>query len=175
MGDHAGSDRPNVQVALMMRVLSAIATVIAFAVVGWGIGRATYPSHEDVHAAAQALVPPVAEDVSVWDIDGWELLVGPFTVYAEFEAGAPDRSTLVRTAREQAAAEGWTVADPIEHPGAIELPITRDAIAGTISLAGPPSIPTVGGRVRLLYAEDFGWRDPAGALIGAAFRWWSLI
>lgn len=152
----------------MMRALVAIVSAVALAVVGLAIARTTYPSHDDVHAAARALVPPAAENVHVWDVDGWELLVGPFRVYAEFDAGAPDRSTLVDIARQQATTEGWTVAEAIEHPGAIELPIRRDAIAGTTSLVGPPSISSVGGRVRLLYAEDFGWRDPSGALIGAA-------
>lgn len=154
---------------LTLRALAALAAAIALGVVGWGIARATYPSHEDVHVTARALVPPAAENVHVWAIDGWELLNGPFRVYAEFEAGAMDRSTLVHIARERAVAEGWRVAEAVEHPGAVELPISREAIVGTISLAGPPSISSVGGRVRLLYAEDFGWRDPAGALIGAAF------
>ena len=78
-----------------------------------------------------------------------------------------DRPSLVRIAQGQAAAERWTTQPPVEHPGAIELRISRGVLGGTISLFGPPSISTLGGRARLLDAQEVDWRNPLGATAGA--------
>jgi hypothetical protein len=141
------------------------AFLIVGGLLGFLVGERSYPSHDDMRQMTSALIPGEAHNVFVGEIDGWEPLVGAYRTHGSYQGGGWTVPHLQELAISLATEQGWSVGEAIDHPGAIEIPIRKSPVQGTMHVQKPPL--DFGGRVQLTYDEGVVDRPWVGAVIGA--------
>lgn len=72
------------------------------------IANATIPSHDDLQALAEDLVPPGSRLTGASVVSGFEPFVGPAEAIAHFDSGDSEVATVAEAVRARASSLGWT-------------------------------------------------------------------
>ena len=99
------------------RLLARLAVgLVAGAAVGGLIANATIPSHDQLQALAEDLVPPGAVLTGASVVSGFEPLVGPPEAIARFDSKGADVATVFESVRDHASQLGWTHVQTDDSP-----------------------------------------------------------
>lgn len=139
--------------------VAAIAVVTVTAVAGvWLVDWREAPSDSDIREAAAGLVPSGADVTDeTAGPQGSFPEEGPYRAFLEYRSTG-DRVARLATVRAHAEAQGWTVTDSSDLPGAAVLELEKDTLSTRLSIldSGQTRISTGRGEVatatRLSYA-----------------------